>query len=176
MRDPISPAESGPRSHRARAAPAPAEDAARNRPVRSPISALLPNASWRRSIQMAGCLAPRGRTGLLLRMRRPEAAARSAPKFASDPLLSSLPHQHEDFLSGCRRRMGSGILQIERPYWYAEMRILIVEDDRKLARQLKKGVDEFGHTTTLAFDGREGLEAAQGSEFDVLVLDVMLPR
>jgi DNA-binding response OmpR family regulator len=56
------------------------------------------------------------------------------------------------------------------------MRILIVEDDRKLARQLKKGVDEFGHTTTLAFDGREGLEAAQGSEFDVLVLDVMLPR
>jgi len=60
--------------------------------------------------------------------------------------------------------------------WYVEMRILIVEDDRKLARQLKKGVDEFGHTTTLAFDGREGLEAAQGSEFDVLVLDVMLPR
>src|SRR5215475_4639003 len=56
------------------------------------------------------------------------------------------------------------------------MRILIVEDDRKLARQLKRGVDEFGHTTTLAFDGREGLEAAQGNEFDVLVLDVMLPR
>src|SRR5215468_10605522 len=56
------------------------------------------------------------------------------------------------------------------------MRILIVEDDRKLARQLKKGVDEFGHTTTLAFDGIEGLEAAQASEFDVLVLDVMLPR
>ncbi len=57
-----------------------------------------------------------------------------------------------------------------------EMRILIVEDDRKLARQLKKGVDEFGHSSTLAFDGREGLDAAQGSEFDVLVLDVMLPK
>jgi len=55
------------------------------------------------------------------------------------------------------------------------MRILIVEDDRKLARQLKKGLDESGHSATVAFDGREGLEAARLSEFDVLVLDVMLP-
>jgi DNA-binding response OmpR family regulator len=56
------------------------------------------------------------------------------------------------------------------------MRILIVEDDRKLGRQLKKGMDESGHTSTLAFDGREGLEAAQNNEFDVIVLDVMLPK
>jgi len=55
------------------------------------------------------------------------------------------------------------------------MRILIVEDDRKLARQLKKGLDEHGHSVTIAFDGPEGLDAAQHGEFDVLVLDVMLP-
>lgn len=55
------------------------------------------------------------------------------------------------------------------------MRILVVEDDRKLAHQLRKGMDESGYSTTLAFDGRGGLEAAQSSEFDVLVLDVMLP-
>jgi DNA-binding response OmpR family regulator len=55
------------------------------------------------------------------------------------------------------------------------MRILVVEDDRKLARQLKKGLDESGHFANLAFDGREGLDAAQMTEFDVLVLDVMLP-
>ncbi len=55
------------------------------------------------------------------------------------------------------------------------MRILVVEDDRKLARQLRKGLDESGHLASLAFDGREGLESAQMSEFDVLVLDVMLP-
>ncbi len=36
-------------------------------------------------------------------------------------------------------------------------------------------MDESGHSATLAFDGRSGLEAAQSSEFDVLVLDVMLP-
>jgi two-component system response regulator MprA len=55
------------------------------------------------------------------------------------------------------------------------MRILIVEDDRKLARQLKKGLGEHGHSVTLAFDGPEGLDAGQYGEFDVLVLDVMLP-
>lgn len=55
------------------------------------------------------------------------------------------------------------------------MRILIVEDDRKLARQLKKGLDEQGHSVTVAPDGTEGLEAARYGEFDVIALDVMLP-
>lgn len=56
------------------------------------------------------------------------------------------------------------------------MQILIIEDDQRLARQLKKGLDENGHTVSLAFDGIEGLEAARQGHFDVLVLDVMLPR
>jgi DNA-binding response OmpR family regulator len=55
------------------------------------------------------------------------------------------------------------------------MRILIVEDDRKLAHQLKKGMEEQGHAVTVAYEGTEGLEAAKRGEFDVLVLDVMLP-
>jgi DNA-binding response OmpR family regulator len=55
------------------------------------------------------------------------------------------------------------------------MQILIVEDDQRLARQLKKGLDENGHTANLAFDGLEGLEAARQGHFDVLVFDVMLP-
>ena len=50
-----------------------------------------------------------------------------------------------------------------------------MEDDRKLARQLQKGLDEQGNSTSVASDGREGLEAAKYGEFDVLVLDVMLP-
>jgi len=56
------------------------------------------------------------------------------------------------------------------------MQILIVEDDQRLARQLKKGLEEQGHMISLAFDGIEGLETAQDGHFDVLVLDVMLPR
>ena len=55
------------------------------------------------------------------------------------------------------------------------MRILIVEDDQKLARQLQKGLAEQGHTVKLAFEGHEGLRLAQSDVFEVLVLDVMLP-
>ena len=55
------------------------------------------------------------------------------------------------------------------------MRILIVEDDRKLAHQLKTGMEEQGHAVAAAADGMEGLEAARRGDFDVLVLDVMLP-
>jgi DNA-binding response OmpR family regulator len=55
------------------------------------------------------------------------------------------------------------------------MQILIVEDDQKLARQLQKGLEEQGHTATLAFEGHEGLHSAQSEPFDVFVLDVMLP-
>jgi DNA-binding response OmpR family regulator len=55
------------------------------------------------------------------------------------------------------------------------MRILIVEDDERLARQLKKGIEENGLLVSLAFDGLNGLEAARQGHFDVLVLDVMLP-
>jgi DNA-binding response OmpR family regulator len=56
------------------------------------------------------------------------------------------------------------------------MQILIVEDDTRLARQLKKGLDENGHTVSLAFDGLQGVEAARQGGFDVVVLDVMLPK
>src|SRR5947209_2950536 len=55
------------------------------------------------------------------------------------------------------------------------MRILIVEDDQKLARQLQKGLAEQGYTARLAFEGHEGLRTARSGPFDVFVLDVMLP-
>jgi DNA-binding response OmpR family regulator len=55
------------------------------------------------------------------------------------------------------------------------MRILIIEDDRKLAHQLKKGMEELGHAVAAVSDGMEGFEAARRGDFDVLVLDVMLP-
>jgi DNA-binding response OmpR family regulator len=55
------------------------------------------------------------------------------------------------------------------------MYVLIAEDDRKLATQLKKGLEEHRHSVFVAFDGREGLEAASLGTFDVLMLDVMLP-
>lgn len=55
------------------------------------------------------------------------------------------------------------------------MRILIVEDEKKMAAVLKKGLEAENHRVTLAHDGRTGLDLASTAEFDVVVLDLMLP-
>lgn len=55
------------------------------------------------------------------------------------------------------------------------MRILVVEDERAMALLLKKGLEEERHSVCVAFDGPSGLDEAAASEFDVIVLDVMLP-
>jgi DNA-binding response OmpR family regulator len=55
------------------------------------------------------------------------------------------------------------------------MQILIVEDEKKMAAVLKKGLEAENHRVTLAYDGRTGLDFAMTSEFDVVVLDLMLP-
>lgn len=55
------------------------------------------------------------------------------------------------------------------------MQILIVEDEKKMAAVLKKGLEADNHRVSLAFDGRNGLELATTTEFDVIVLDLMLP-
>jgi len=54
------------------------------------------------------------------------------------------------------------------------MRILIAEDDRGLARSLRKGLQEAGFTTDALTDGEEALDAAQSTRFDAVILDVML--
>jgi len=56
------------------------------------------------------------------------------------------------------------------------MKLLIVEDEPRMAGLLRKGLTEEGHTATCASDGAEGLELAKSYEFDVIILDVMMPR
>jgi two-component system response regulator MprA len=55
------------------------------------------------------------------------------------------------------------------------MRILVVEDDPKMAELIRRGLAGQGHTVEIAMDGIEGLEKAQNSSLDAIVLDVMLP-
>src|SRR5438128_10302580 len=55
------------------------------------------------------------------------------------------------------------------------MRILIVEDEQKIAKLLKKGLEEETHSVMLAHDGVEGFEISQTYPFDVIILVVMLP-
>jgi DNA-binding response OmpR family regulator len=56
-----------------------------------------------------------------------------------------------------------------------KMRILVVEDDAKMAELLRRGLTDQGHTVDVAPDGLKGLEKAQAMPLDVIVLDVMLP-
>ncbi len=55
------------------------------------------------------------------------------------------------------------------------MNILVVEDERKIGEYLKKGLTESGYVITLATNGVDGLFYAQNHEFDLIILDVMLP-
>ncbi len=55
------------------------------------------------------------------------------------------------------------------------MRILVVEDERRMADLLRQGLTEEGHAVTVAFDGREGFSFASTAAFDLIILDVMLP-
>jgi two-component system, OmpR family, response regulator len=55
------------------------------------------------------------------------------------------------------------------------MRVLVVEDDPKIAEDLKKGLRGENYHVNLAFDGRTGLELATSLEFDAIVLDLILP-
>ncbi|SDJ75718.1 response regulator transcription factor [Nonomuraea jiangxiensis] len=56
------------------------------------------------------------------------------------------------------------------------MRVLVVEDERRMAAALQRGLQAEGFAVDLAHDGEEGLHAARNGDYDVVVLDIMLPR
>ncbi|CAK8711776.1 MAG: DNA-binding response regulator [Candidatus Electrothrix sp. AW5] len=56
------------------------------------------------------------------------------------------------------------------------MKILIVEDEQRLAALLKKGLEEQSYAVDLCFDGEEGLYMAETYPYDAVLLDVMLPQ
>jgi two-component system OmpR family response regulator len=55
------------------------------------------------------------------------------------------------------------------------MRILIVEDEVKMARAIRRGLEREGYAVDVAGDGEDGLSLATEYDFDAIVLDVMLP-
>lgn len=55
------------------------------------------------------------------------------------------------------------------------MRVLLVEDERRLARTIKSGLNDHGFVVELAHTGDDGLWLATENQFDVVVLDIMLP-
>ena len=56
------------------------------------------------------------------------------------------------------------------------MRILVVEDEKKVAQFIKQGLEEEHYSVDVAHDGEKGLFMAQSEQYDLLVIDVMLPK
>ena len=56
------------------------------------------------------------------------------------------------------------------------MRILIVEDEKKVAGFIKKGLEEETYAVDVAHDGEEGLHLGSEGQYDLIILDIMLPK
>ena len=55
------------------------------------------------------------------------------------------------------------------------MKLLVIEDEKKIATLINKGLREQGYTADIVHDGEEGLERAVNEQYDAIVLDLMLP-
>jgi two-component system OmpR family response regulator len=55
------------------------------------------------------------------------------------------------------------------------MKLLLIEDDQRMADSLRRSLVECGHVVDIARDGNEGLDFALGAEYDVIITDRMLP-
>lgn len=56
------------------------------------------------------------------------------------------------------------------------MRILLIEDEKKVARFISKGLTEESYAVDAAYDGEEGLFLAEVNDYDLIILDIMLPK
>lgn len=56
------------------------------------------------------------------------------------------------------------------------VRVLLVEDNRRLSTSLKMSLEDDGYAVDTAFDGVEGQELAEMTKYDLIILDIMLPR
>src|SRR5690606_10502847 len=60
--------------------------------------------------------------------------------------------------------------------YFRSMRVLVIEDDRAIAGFIANGLRQEGFAAETAADGVEGLDRARGEAWDVIIVDVMLPR
>jgi heavy metal response regulator len=56
------------------------------------------------------------------------------------------------------------------------MRVLVVEDEKKVASFIKRGLEEESFSVDVAYDGEEGLDMAANNPYDVILMDLMLPK
>jgi len=57
-----------------------------------------------------------------------------------------------------------------------DMRILVVEDEKKVASFIKRGLEEENFVVDVAYDGEEGLQLGEANPYDLILMDLMLPK
>src|SRR5207244_10495924 len=60
--------------------------------------------------------------------------------------------------------------------WELDMRVLLVEDEVRLAGAVRQGLEEEGFSVDIAYDGADGLWRAREGSYDAMCLDIMLPK
>src|SRR5476651_261643 len=55
------------------------------------------------------------------------------------------------------------------------MRILVIEDEHRIARAIKEGLEQESYAVDVCYDGEDGYNTARQDDYDLIVLDVMLP-
>lgn len=56
------------------------------------------------------------------------------------------------------------------------MKVLVVDDEVRIAKAIKQGLEQDGYAVDLAHDGEDGYNSARTDEYDAIVLDVMMPE
>ncbi len=56
------------------------------------------------------------------------------------------------------------------------MKVLVVDDEHRIARSIKQGLEQDGYAVDVAYDGEDGYNSARADEYDLIILDVMMPE
>jgi DNA-binding response OmpR family regulator len=56
------------------------------------------------------------------------------------------------------------------------MRVLVIEDEHKIAQAIKKGLEQEAYAVDMAYDGEKGFDLAATEDYEVIILDLMLPK
>lgn len=56
------------------------------------------------------------------------------------------------------------------------MKILVVEDEHKIANSIKRGLEQEAYAVDVAYDGEEGYDLATSEDYDIIILDLLLPK
>src|SRR5207244_3187011 len=85
---------------------------------------------------------------------------------------------HASILDGARRLSTAGLqLRFRLPRYASRVaRILVVEDERTLAHAIKRGLEDELHAVDVEHDGESALLACRNAPYDLVVLDLMLPK